>query len=76
MKLNWEWWFEWTSTILLIIGVALTSFDIYPLNTYFSLLANIGWLVVAIIWKKWSLGIVQLVVSALYVAGIVHHFMK
>jgi hypothetical protein len=61
---------EWTATAVLMVGVALTAWNIYPLNIYFSLAGNFGWFIVGYMWRKWSLIIIQLVVSALYVAGI------
>ena len=60
---------EWTSTTVLLVGVYLTAVNIYPMNVYISLLGNFGWLVVAIIWRKWSLLVVQLVISMLYLYG-------
>jgi hypothetical protein len=60
---------EWTSTAVLLVGVYLTAVNIYPMNVYISLLGNFGWLVVAIIWRKWSLLTVQLVIVALYMYG-------
>jgi hypothetical protein len=62
--------FEWLSTGILIIGVALTAYNIYPLNVWISLLGNFGWLIVAILWRKWSLGIVQIILTAIYIAGL------
>lgn len=61
---------EWVSTIILIAGVALTSFDIHPLNLWISLLGNLGWLLLGWMWKKWSLFIVELIISAIYIIGI------
>jgi hypothetical protein len=66
---------EWTSTATLLIGVALTSFNIYPLNLWICLIANAGWALVGILWKKWSLLLVQIVITVLYVAGIYKHYM-
>jgi len=66
-----EWWMEWTATIVLMIGVTLTAWNIYPLNIYFSLIGNLGWLIVGYMWKKWSLIMIQLVVSALYIVGLI-----
>ncbi len=71
MVKSFEWWMEWTATAILMIGVALTAWNIYPLNIYFSLAGNLGWLIVGYMWKKWSLIIIQLVVSALYIAGLI-----
>ena len=62
---------EWTATIVLMIGVTLTAWNIYPLNIYFSLIGNLGWLIVGYMWKKWSLIMIQLVVSALYIVGLI-----
>jgi hypothetical protein len=69
--------FEWTCTATLIAGVALTSFNVYPLNLWVSLLGNLGWLVLGWIWKKWSLILVEIVISTIYVVGIVDlYFLK
>lgn len=60
---------EWSSTVVLLIGVYLTAVNIYPMNVYISLVGNFGWLVVAVLWRKWSLLTVQLVIVALYLYG-------
>jgi len=60
---------EWSSTAILLVGVYLTAVNIYPMNVYISLIGNFGWLIVAIIWRKWSLLVVQLVISGLYLYG-------
>ncbi len=64
-----EFVIEWLSTFILMIGVWLTAINYYPLNIVFSLAGNVGWLIVAIIWRKISLITIQLVVSALYIIG-------
>lgn len=66
-----EFWAEWLSTGILIVGVALTAWNIYPLNIYFSLLGNFGWFIVGWMWRKWSLLTIQLVVTIIYVAGLI-----
>ena len=60
---------EWSATAVLLMGVVLTSFNIYPLNVYVCLAANILWLWLGFIWRKWSLIIVEMVVVAIYLAG-------
>ena len=75
MKINWEWIAEWGSTALLLVGVALTSFNIFPLNLWVCLAANLGWAIVGLIWRKWSLIIVQIVITIIYVAGIYKHYL-
>ena len=63
---------EWLSTGILIIGVTLTAYNIYPINVWISLLGNLGWFIVAILWRKWSLGIVQIVLTIIYIAGLIN----
>jgi hypothetical protein len=67
-------WFEWFCTILLIAGVVLTSFNIYPLNLYVLLVGNFVWMILAWIWKKYSLLVVQTVITLIYVVGIANLF--
>jgi len=70
MNIKWGWWIEWISTLLLLLGVTLTALNIFPINLWVSLAANLGWLCVGLIWHKWSLIIVQLVVSTIYILGL------
>lgn len=62
---------EWTATITLIVGVALTSWNIYPANIYMSALGNFFWLLMALYWKKWSLITIQIFILLIYAAGVI-----
>jgi hypothetical protein len=68
---KYEFVIEWSATILVIAGSALTSMDIYPLNLAVAMIGNLGWLVVGVLWRKWSLIIIQTVLSAIYAVGLV-----
>ena len=70
MKIKYELVIEWIATIVLIAGVALTALNIYPLNVYVSIAGNFFWLVVALMWRKWSLITIQSVVLVIYVLGL------
>ena len=61
---------EWLATGLFLISVLLTSFNVYPLNLYVALIANILWLWLGFIWKKWSLITVEAVVVIIYFGGV------
>jgi hypothetical protein len=67
---SYEFWIEWIATAILIVGVALTAWNIYPLNIYFSLAGNFGWAVIGVMWRKWSLITIQMTVTVIYVAGL------
>ena len=66
---------EWTATITLIIGVALTSWNIYPANIYMSAIGNFLWLLMALYWKKWSLITIQVFIMLIYAGGIMKVFL-
>jgi hypothetical protein len=65
---------EVIATVVLIIGVALTSFNIYPMNIYVSLLGNLLWLIMGLMWRKWSLIVIQIFISILYTGGLIKMF--
>jgi hypothetical protein len=62
---------EWTATAVLLIGVALTSYDVFPINLYVSLAGNLIWVAVGLVWKKPPLVITSGVISAVYLSGLV-----
>jgi hypothetical protein len=66
---------EWISTALLIISMALTSFNIHPLNLWISLLANFSWFVTSLLWRKWSLVTVNLVIITVVAAGLANIYL-
>ena len=67
--------FEWAATLVLIVGVALTSYNIYPENVVISLIGNAMWIVLAIWWKKWSLIVIEVIITSIYIAGLVSGFL-
>jgi hypothetical protein len=70
-KYGWVFWLEWFGTAIVLIGVAMTSYNIYPSNLYMGLLGNFIWAIVGWKWRKWSLLVIEAAISILYVAGII-----
>lgn len=62
---------EWLATVTLIVGVALTSWNVYPINIYINVVGNFLWFILAIKWNKWSLIIIQTFVLLLYLGGMI-----
>ena len=63
--------FEWLCSIVLLAGVALTSFNIFPLNLWVLFFGNLGWVILGWIWRKWSLIAMQVIITLIYVVGII-----
>jgi hypothetical protein len=62
---------EWAATITLIIGVALTEWNLYTINKYINVIGNLLWFFLAVKWNKWSLIIIQTFVLLLYLVGVI-----
>ena len=66
--------FEWLSSIILLGGVALTSFNIFPLNLWILLIGNLNWVILGLVWRKWSLVAMQVIISLIYVVCIINMY--
>ena len=74
MRVTKEWIAEWGSTAILLVGVGLVAFNVYPLGIWFSLVGNIGWFVVGWMWRKWSLLTIQTIIAILYIVGLIKYY--
>ena len=62
---------KWSGTILCLIGIGLTSFNIYPLNIFFSLVGSFLWTVAGYRQNDVPLFLVELVAVLFYIAGVI-----
>lgn len=60
---------KWGGTALCLIGIALTSFNIYPLNVFFSLVGSLLWTVAGLIQRDAALFLVEAVAVVMYLLG-------
>jgi hypothetical protein len=65
---------RWSGTVLCLIGIALTSLNIYPLNLLFGLIGSFLWTVQGYLYRDNALLIVELVAVLMYLAGIIAIF--
>ena len=62
---------KWLGTTLCLVGIALTSFNIYPANIVFGLLGSILWTMAGILQRDAPLVLVEGVAVLLYFGGFV-----
>jgi hypothetical protein len=65
---------KWLGTILCLTGIALTSFNIYPINIVLSLIGSVLWTFAGWAQKDTPLFLVELVAVIFYIAGIITLF--
>ena len=61
----------WGANIITIIGVTLTSFDVYPLNIIILAFACLFWVATGIVWKKPELWTLNAIIFVIYVYGLI-----
>lgn len=62
---------KWSGTALCLIGIALTSFNIFPANIIFGLIGSGLWTVAGILQNDAPLVLVEAVATVLYLFGII-----
>lgn len=63
---------KWAGTILCLIGIGLTSFNVYPLNIFLSLIGSALWTIAGLIQRDTPLVLVEAVAVVFYLLGVVH----
>ena len=71
-----DWYIKWIASIILIVGVILTSNNIYPLNLVVHAIGMFGWFIVAIIWNDRALLVINAVSLVLLINGLVSFYVK
>jgi hypothetical protein len=64
-------YFKWLATFVTILGAVATSVNMYPLGPA---LLNVGafiWLIVSIMWREWSLIVINATLLLIYTIGLV-----
>jgi hypothetical protein len=61
---------KWVGTTLCLIGIGLTSLNVYPLNLIFGLTGSFAWTLAGIFQKDMPLFVVEAVAVALYLGGL------
>jgi len=69
-----EFYFEWTATAILLVGVGMAAFNLFPYYLYVQTIGNLMWFVLGWHWRKWSLMTVQCVIVFLYIVGMVNYY--
>lgn len=63
-------WLKWIATLALIVGAVLTSMDVRPWNIWAFNVGNISWIIVGILWREWSLIVLNVGLTAIYAVGL------
>ncbi len=62
---------KWSGTVLCLIGIALTSFNIYPANIFFGLIGSALWTLAGFLQHDAPLFLVEAVAVIIYITGVI-----
>lgn len=65
---------KWIGTILCLIGIALTSINVFPSNIWFGLVGSAIWSFAGIYQRDMPLFLVEFVAVAFYGIGVVTYY--
>ena len=71
MKKELVFYLKWLATFVTIAGAICTSINMYPVGPALLNLGAFIWLIVSIIWKEWSLIIINATLLIIYTVGLV-----
>ncbi len=69
-----SWYIKWVSSIFIIIGMALTSANLFPINIIIHGIGVTGWLVVGMLWHDRALIFLNAVAIFVYGTGLLNHY--
>lgn len=61
---------KWAGTVLCLLGIGLTSFNVYPANIVFGLVGSGLWVVAGVMQRDTPLILVEAAAVVMYAAGI------
>ena len=62
---------NWAGTVFYLVGMVLTSANIYPLNLLFGALGGFAWFIVGLSRNDLALIVVELAAAGIYLAGLI-----
>ena len=69
-----SWYIKWVSSVFIIMGMALTSANIFPVNIVIHGIGVTGWLIVGMLWHDRALIFLNGVAIFVYVTGLLNHY--
>ena len=69
-----DWYIKWIASIIILIGMCLTSINFIPYNLFFHLVGVVGWLVVGVMWHDRALMVVNSVAAMIFFMGILNYY--
>ena len=69
-----DWYIKWAASLILLVGMLLTSNNLFPYNLFVHIIGLTGWLIVALMWNDRALIIINAVSIAILANGLLNYY--
>jgi hypothetical protein len=69
-----SWYIKWVSSCFIIVAMALSSANVFPLNIIIHMCGVAGWLVVGMLWHDRALILLNAIGVFIYLSGIIQFY--
>ena len=69
-----SWYIKWSASVFIIIGMLMSSLNLFPYNLFLHLIGVSGWFVVGMLWHDRSLIVVNAIAVFIFLSGIIKHY--
>ena len=71
-----SWYIKWAASAFLIVGMMLASVNLFPYNIMVASVGVLGWLIVGMLWHDRALIVLNAVSLAIYLMGVIGHYVQ
>ena len=71
-----DWYIKWAASVILIVGMVLSSHNIFPENVIAQSIGALGWLIVGIFWHDRALIIINSIAFVILANGVVRYYIQ
>ena len=69
-----SWYIKWVSSVIIIIGMIMSSVNFFPYNLFIHFIGVSGWFVVGLLWNDRSLILLNGIAMVIFSIGIMNHY--
>ena len=70
-----SWYVKWISSLVIIVGMIMSSLNIYPYNLYIHLIGVAGWLWVGFLWHDRALILLNAIAVVIFALVICNYYL-
>ena len=71
-----SWYIKWVSSVIIIVGMIMSSVNFFPYNLFIHFIGVSRWFVVGLLWNDRSLILLNGIAMVIFSIGIMNHYIS